>query len=256
MLTEFLKIVSIPFLGTSLGAANVFFLRKSIPPLFNKAMNGFAAGIMIAASVWSLIIPAIELSEKNCRAPFLPAAIGLWFGIFLFYIADKLLLAKHEKPDIVTHHHNPFMPILAIVIHNIPEGMALGVVFTAWAKGGDAVSYNSVLALALGIGVQNFPEGSIISLPLYGDGMRRSRAFLTGVLSAIAEALGSIITLLASRVILPLLPYLMCFAAGAMIFVVICELCPEMSDEGNSHFSVLLFALGFSVMMILDVALG
>ena len=255
MLTYLIKILSIPFIGTVLGAACVFVVKNGFSANLSRLMNSFAAGIMIAASVWSLIIPAIELCQAS-TFPFIPAAVGLWIGIFFFYILDKLLFSNQNKTFIAVNQQKQLMPLLAVIIHNIPEGMALGVVFTAWANGSDTVSYTAIVALALGIGAQNFPEGSIISLPLYGSGTSRTKAFFIGVISAVAEALGTIVTLMFSALILPLLPYLMCFAAGAMIFVVIEELCPEMNSEDSPHSSVLMFTLGFSVMMILDVALG
>ena len=219
-------------------------------------MNGFAAGIMIAASVWSLIIPAIELAEADYKHPFLPAAIGLWIGIVFFFITDKLLLINKDKMNIDSFKQKQFLPLLAVAIHNIPEGMALGVVFAAWLSGNEIITYSAILALAIGIGVQNFPEGSIISVPLYVSGTTRTRSFFLGILSAVAETVGTVVTLLAASYVLPLLPYLMCFAAGAMIYVVIGELCPEMSEGGISHVSLLMFAFGFSLMMVLDVALG
>lgn len=256
MLTEIIKIIAIPFLGTALGAACVFLVKKNINPTFQKSMNGFAAGIMIAASVWSLIIPAIELANVDYRYPFLPAAVGLWIGIIFFFLTDKLLLLKYNTSQIDINGKKQLLSLLAVAIHNIPEGMALGVVFAAWLSGNEIVTYSAIFALALGIGVQNFPEGSIISVPLYVGGSTRSKSFLLGILSAIAETVGTVLTLLAASYVLPLLPYLMCFAAGAMIYVVIGELCPEMSEGGISHIALLMFAFGFSLMMVLDVALG
>ena len=257
MLTEAIKIISIPFLGTALGAATVFIIKRSIDPLFQKCMNGFAAGIMIAASVWSLIIPAIELSEERYGLPVLPALIGLWFGKTSFFITDKLLFSKRYKYNIdnkSTNRHT--LTILAVAIHNVPEGMALGVLLAAWLMGSEAVTLSSVLALAIGIGVQNFPEGSIISVPLYAAGMKKRRAFRFGIISAVAELIGTVITLLCAPIIVPLLPYLMCFAAGAMIYVVIGELCPEMSEGDGSDIAIMMFSVGFSLMMALDVMLG
>lgn len=257
MLTEATKIILLPFLGTVLGAATVYAVKKSIDPLFQKIMNGFAAGIMIAASVWSLIIPAIELAAKDYRLVFLPALIGLWLGVGFFFITDKLLSLfsyRSDIADISANHHS--LTILAVAIHNIPEGMALGVVLASWLSKSGIVSYSEVFALALGIGVQNFPEGSIISVPLYASGANKHRSFLLGTVSAIAETVGTLITLLCAPLILPLLPYLMCFAAGAMIYVVIGELCPEMSEGEGAEVATVTFAVGFSLMMALDVALG
>lgn len=256
MLTDILIVFAIPFLGTALGSACVFAVRKELHPLFQKSMNGFAAGIMIAASVWSLIIPALELAKNAKLPPLIPAALGLWFGIALFYSADKLLFSKQFTPTLDKKQTKQLLPIIAVAVHNIPEGMALGVVFAAYLSGSELISYASVIALALGIGIQNFPEGSIISVPLFVNGKSKVRSFGIGILSAVAETLGTAVTLLASGLILPLLPYLLTFAAGAMIYVVIGELCPEMSEGGSSRIATLMFALGFSIMMILDVALG
>jgi len=256
MLTEIIKILAIPFLGTALGACCVFLVKKNLNPLFQKSMNGFAAGIMIAASVWSLIIPAIELAAANTATPFIPAAIGLWLGIIFFFLTDKLLYLKTYTSENAENPHKQLLPLLAVAIHNVPEGMALGVAFAAWLSGNEIITYSAIFALALGIGVQNFPEGSIISVPLYVSGKGRIRSFMLGIVSAIAETLGTVVTLLAASFILPLLPYLLCFAAGAMIYVVIGELCPEMSENGTSHVAILMFAVGFSLMMVLDVALG
>ena len=257
MLTEATKIIMIPFLGTTLGAATVFIIKRSINPLFQKCMNGFAAGIMIAASVWSLIIPAIELSEERYHLPVMPALTGLWIGIVFFFITDKLLSSTKYKSNIDNYASNTNqLTLLAVAIHNVPEGMALGVVLAAWLTGSDIVSYASILALAIGIGVQNFPEGSIISVPLYAGGMKKRRAFLLGIISAFAELIGTLITLLCAPIIVPLLPYLMCFAAGAMIYGVIGELCPEMSEGDGSEIAIMMFSVGFSLMMALDVMLG
>ena len=212
---------------------------------------------MIAASVWSLIIPAIELSEERYPLPVLPALIGLWLGIIFFFIVDKLLSTMNYKSNIdnnATKEHS--LTLFAVAIHNVPEGMALGVVLAAWLTGSGIVTYASILALAIGIGVQNFPEGSIISVPLYAGGMKKRRAFFLGTVSAVAETLGTLITLLCAPIILPRLPYLMCFAAGAMIYVVIGELCPEMSVGNGSDVAIMMFSVGFSLMMALDVMLG
>ena len=256
MLTDLLKIISIPFLGTVLGAAAVFVLRKGLKYSLARFLNGFASGIMIAASVWSLIIPAIALAEEGVLPSYMPAVIGLWSGIISFYLLNKLLLNKYNSSENAINKSISPITVLAITLHNIPEGMALGVIFAAWASGGGLVGWAAVMTLAIGIGAQNVPEGCIISLPLYANGRSKLYAFGIGVISAIAEALGSVLTLIAAPFISAALPYLMCFAAGAMIYVVVCELCPEMSTEKGEGMSVLPFALGFSVMMVLDVALG
>lgn len=257
MLTETIKILLLPFLGTALGSACVIFIKKQLNPLFQKSMNAFAAGIMIAASVWSLIIPSVELASINYKYPFLPAAIGLWLGIIFFFAIDYLLI-KFSSTDENngTIFRKKTLPLLAVAIHNFPEGMALGVLFAAWLSGSEQVAYSAVFALALGIAVQNFPEGSIISVPLFVNGTTKPVAFMLGILSAVAETLGTLLTVLAASYVLPLLPYLMCFAAGAMIYVVIGELCPEMSEDGNSNVAILMFTVGFSLMMMLDIAIG
>lgn len=257
MFAEIIKCISIPFIGTVLGSACVFFIRKNLNPLFGKSMNGFAAGIMIAASVWSLIIPAIEFSETNYTFAFLPAAIGLWLGILFFFVLDKIF--KHlennsASPDGKNRH--PSLPMIAVAVHNFPEGMALGVLFAALISDSSYVTLSSIYALSVGIGIQNFPEGSIISVPLYTSGTGKAKAFFLGVLSAVVETLGTVITVLAASWFIPVLPYLMCFAAGAMIYVVISELCPEKAEGEYSSVFTLMFAVGFSVMMVLDVALG
>ena len=257
MLTDTLRIILLPFLGTVLGAATVFTVKKRIDPLFQKIMNGFAAGVMIAASVWSLIIPAIDLAYGSVSLPILPALIGLWLGILFFFITDKLLSATKYAHFVNNSSQNcRSLTLLAVAIHNVPEGMALGIVLASWLSGNAVTTYTSVLALAIGIGVQNFPEGSIISVPLYAAGIKKWRAFALGMVSAIAEALGTLLTLLCAPIILPVLPYLMCFAAGAMIYVVIGELCPEMSEGEGSDVAIMMFSVGFSLMMALDVMLG
>lgn len=255
MLTDIIKIFLIPFSGTVIGAACVFFIGKARNAFFEKAMNGFAAGVMIASSVWSLIIPAIELSSDGILPVFLPAAIGLWIGIIFFFLLDKIL-DKFKTNAPATAQNGYLLTLLAIIIHNLPEGMALGVMCVAWLSGEPLVSMPGIITLALGIGIQNFPEGSIISVPLYVGGKSRAWAFFIGVASAIAETAGSVLMLLAAPIVIPILPYVMCFAAGAMIFVVINELCPEISEGKYTDLATLMFGVGFSVMMILDVALG
>lgn len=256
MLTEIIKILAIPFIGTALGAATVFFVNKNINSSFAISMNGFAAGIMIAASVWSLIIPALELAS-DVKYPFIPAALGLWMGILFFFFTDKLILFGSKRLSYVGgEFRSKVLPLLAVTIHNIPEGMALGVVFAAWASGNDVLEYSAILALAIGIGVQNFPEGSIISVPLHVKGTGKTKAFLLGIVSAVLETVGGVITVLASSYLIGILPYLMCFAAGAMIYIVIGELCPEMNEGENSDIGIMMFSFGFSLMMVLDVALG
>lgn len=255
MITDIIKMFLIPFFGTVIGAACVFFVGKARNPIFEKAMNGFAAGVMIASSVWSLIMPSLELSQGGILPVFLPAAIGLWVGIIFFFTLDKILekfkISSPAKPQ-----SGYLLTLLAIIIHNFPEGMALGVMCAAWLAGEPLISFAGIITLAVGIGIQNLPEGSIISVPLYVGGKSRLRAFWVGVISAVAETVGSVLMIIAAPLIIPILPYMMCFAAGAMIYVVISELCPEISEGRYTDLATLMFGVGFSVMMILDVALG
>lgn len=250
----------LPFLGTSLGAASVFFMKKAMSDGLQKGLTGFAAGVMTAASVWSLLIPAIERSEELGKWSFAPAAAGLWLG-FLFLLAlDHIIPHLHwgsaqpEGPS--SRLRRTTMMVLAVTLHNIPEGMAVGVVCAGYLAGDAEISSLGVLALALGIAIQNFPEGAIISLPLRAEGHSRIRAFAGGVLSGIVEPVGAVLTVLAARFVAPALPYFLSFAAGAMLYVVVEELIPEMSEGKHSNIGTIFFAVGFSVMMILDVALG
>ena len=255
MYFKIIGILFIPFLGTVLGAGCVFFMRSGKSPLLTKTMNGFAAGVMIASSVWSLIIPATEMSSNSVIPPFLPAAIGLWVGIIFFFSLDKII-DKFKTPKPSSEQNHFLLTLLAIILHNFPEGMALGVMCAALIAESPQITLSAATSLAIGIGVQNFPEGSIISLPLHTNGQSKPTSFAIGILSAVAETLGSLLMILASTIVLPILPYVMCFAAGAMIFVVINELCPEISEGQYVDIGTLAFCVGFSLMMILDVALG
>jgi ZIP family zinc transporter len=218
-------------------------------------MNGFAAGVMIASSVWSLIIPATEMSSEGALPSFLPAAIGLWIGIIFFFALDKIL-DNFKTIEPATEKNHILLTLLAIILHNFPEGMALGVMCAGLIANSPQITLAAATSLAVGIGVQNFPEGSIISVPLHASGKSKLKSFGIGILSAVAETLGSLLMILASTLVLPILPYVMCFAAGAMIFVVINELCPEISEGAYIDLGTLAFCTGFSLMMILDVALG
>ena len=239
----------IPFLGTTLGAACVFFVKNSIKPSVHKILLGFASGVMVAASVWSLLIPAMEMSDHLGRFAFIPAVTGLAVGMVFLLLMDKMIPHLHygsqdpEGPK--SGLARTTMLVLAVTLHNIPEGMAVGVVSAAGA-----------FALAVGIAIQNFPEGAIISLPLRGGGMGRKRAFLMGTLSGIVEPIGAVITIVLARIMSPILPYTLAFAAGAMLYVVVEELIPESSEGDHSDKGTLGFALGFMIMMTLDVALG
>lgn len=252
--------VLIPFLGTSLGAACVFFLKKSLGDLVQRALTGFAAGVMVAASIWSLLIPAIERSAERGRWAFAPAAVGFWVGVLFLLGLDHAIPHLHRNAQQAegpkSQLRRTTMMVLAVTLHNIPEGMAVGVVYAGYLAGDAKITSAGALALSLGIAIQNFPEGAIISLPLRAEGMGQTKAFAGGVLSGVVEPVGAVVTIWAAQVVLPALPYLLSFAAGAMLYVVVEELIPEMSQGQHSNVGTLCFALGFSVMMALDVALG
>ena len=252
--------ILIPFLGTSLGAACVFFLKKTLNDTVQRALTGFAAGVMVAASVWSLLIPAIEQSENMGKLSFLPAVIGFWIGILFLLTLDHVVPHLHQQSGQAegpkSQLRRTTMMVLAVTLHNIPEGMAVGVVYAGYLSGSAQITGAGALALSLGIAIQNFPEGAIISLPLRAEGVKKSKAFLGGVLSGVVEPIGAVLTILAAQFIVPALPYLLSFAAGAMLYVVVEELIPEMSQGRHSNVGTLFFAVGFSIMMMLDVALG
>ena len=250
----------IPFLGTSLGSACVLFMKKDLSDKVQRSLTGFAAGVMVAASIWSLLIPAIEQSSNMGNLSFIPAFIGFWLGVLFLFILDKLVPHIHAKSDeqegVKSKLHRSTMMVLAVTLHNIPEGMAVGVMFAGFLAGSSQITVTAALTLSLGIAIQNFPEGAIISLPLKAEGESKWKSFLGGVLSGVVEPIGAIITLLLAQLIIPALPYLLSFAAGAMIYVVVEELIPEMSQGHHSNIGTLFFAVGFSIMMVLDVALG
>ena len=252
--------VLIPFLGTSLGAGCVFFMKKSLSDTVQRALTGFAAGVMVAASVWSLLIPAIERSAGMGKLAFLPAVLGFWVGVLFLLALDHIIPHLHansgqpEGPK--SQLRRTTMMVLAVTLHNIPEGMAVGVVYAGYLAGDGQITAAGALALSLGIAIQNFPEGAIISMPLRAEGMKKSRAFAGGVLSGVVEPIGAVLTILAAGLIVPALPYLLSFAAGAMLYGVVEELIPEMSQGRHSNIGTVFFALGFSVMMLMDVALG
>lgn len=252
--------ILIPFLGTSLGAACVFFMKKAMSDTLQRILTGFAAGVMVAASVWSLLIPAIEQSGQMGKLSFIPAVVGFWLGILFLLLLDHVIPHLHrgseEAEGPKTKLQKTTMLVLAVTLHNIPEGMAVGVVYAGYLAGNSGITAMGALALAIGIAIQNFPEGAIISMPLKAEGIGKGKAFMGGVLSGIVEPIGAIITILAAGVIVPALPYLLSFAAGAMIYVVVEELIPEMSEGNHSNIGTVFFAVGFSVMMMLDVALG
>ena len=250
----------IPFLGTSAGAACVFFMKKQLRSGVQRALSGFAAGVMVAASIWSLLIPAMEQSEGMGTMAFLPAVCGFWAGTLLLLLLDHIIPHLHINEEKAEGPRSSLakstMMVLAVTLHNIPEGMAVGVVYAGYHSGRADITAGGALALALGIAIQNFPEGAIISLPLHAQGRSRPRAFLDGMLSGAVEPVGALLMLLAAERLLPAMPYLLSFAAGAMMYVVVEELVPEMAEGEHSNIGVLMFAFGFTLMMALDVALG
>ena len=260
MYLEIISAVFIPFLGTVIGASCVFFLKGQMNRTLQRSLTGFAAGVMVAASVWSLIIPAMEQSEHMGKLSFLPAFIGVWAG-FLFLLAlDQFIPHLHLNTDCPEgapcNLGKSTMMVIAVALHNLPEGMAVGVVVASWLTGSETISVAGAMALSLGIALQNLPEGAIISMPLKSGGMKRGRAFAYGALSGAVEPLGAIITILLASIVVPILPYLLAFSAGAMLYVVVEELIPEMSEGEHSNIGTIFFAVGFTLMMVLDVALG
>ena len=256
---EVLSGLLLPFLGTTLGAGCVFFMKKGMRPTVQRILTGFAAGVMVAASIWSLIIPAMEQSTGLGKWSFIPAVGGFWLGILLLLVLDRIIPHMHmdrqcEGPN--CNLQKSTMLVFAVALHNFPEGMAVGVVFAGWMSGNAQMSLAGAMILALGIAIQNFPEGAIISMPLRAEGMGKGKAFLYGVLSGIIEPIGAIITILAAEFFTPILPYCLSLAAGAMFYVVVEELIPEMSEGEHSNIGTIAFTVGFTLMMILDVALG
>lgn len=260
MSIEVVQGILIPFAGTSLGAACVFFMQRTLRPMIQRALTGFAAGVMVAASIWSLLIPAMEQSASMGKLSFFPAVAGFWIGVLFLLVLDRVIPHLHmgsseaEGPSVSLQRTT--MLVFAVVLHNIPEGMAVGVVYAGWLAGNSGLTLMGAMALSIGIAIQNFPEGAIISMPLRAEGMGKGKSFVCGVLSGAVEPIGAWITILAAEHIVPWLPYLLSFAAGAMMYVVVEELIPEMSEGRHSNVGTLLFAVGFTLMMTLDVALG
>ena len=253
--------ILIPFLGTTLGAACVFFLKKALSESLQRALTGFAAGVMVAASVWSLLIPAIEQASGMGRLSFAPAVIGFWCGILFLLLLDHVIPHLHRNCEQTegpkTHLQRSTMLLLAVTLHNIPEGMAVGVMYAGYLSGNAQITAAGALALSLGIAIQNFPEGAIISLPLKAENdMSRGKAFLGGMLSGVVEPIAAFLTILLSDLLTPVLPWFLSFAAGAMLYVVVEELIPEASEGEHSNIGTIGFAVGFALMMVLDVALG
>lgn len=252
--------LAIPFIGTSLGAGTVFFMKKEMNPSVQKFLLGFASGVMIAASVWSLLLPAIEMAEGQGKIPWIPAAVGFMVGIGFLLLLDTIIPHLHINSDqpegIHARIQKSTMLVLAVTLHNIPEGMAVGVVFAGVMAGNATITMAGAFALSIGIAIQNFPEGAIISMPLHGNGLSKPRSFAYGVASGIVEPIGAVITILLTSLIVPVLPYILAFAAGAMIYVVVEELIPEAQAGEHSNLGTIGVAVGFVIMMILDVTLG
>jgi len=252
--------IMLPFFGTALGAACVFLFRRELRPSLQKSFLGFASGVMVAASVWSLLIPAMDMSEAMGKFAFVPAAVGFLLGIAFLLFMDKAVPHLHmgseqsEGPRVALKKTT--MLVLAVTLHNIPEGFSAGAVFAGVLAQNSTVTLAGAFALSIGIAIQNFPEGAIISLPLRSEGMGRGRSFLCGALSGIVEPIAAGLTLLLAAYVQPILPYLLSFSAGAMIYVVVEELIPEASEGEHSNIGTITFALGFVLMMVLDVALG
>ncbi|MCR5594653.1 MAG: ZIP family metal transporter [Lachnospiraceae bacterium] len=260
MNTTVLLGVIIPFIGTCAGSACVFFMRGQMKRSVERALTGFAAGVMVAASVWSLLIPAMEQSAGMGKLSFVPSVAGFWLGILFLLLLDEVIPHLHlnasESEGPKSKLARTTMMVLAVTLHNIPEGMAVGVVYAGLVSGSAEITAGGALALALGIAIQNFPEGAIISMPLHAEGKTRFKAFLDGVLSGAVEPLGALLTIFAASHVVPAMPYMLSFAAGAMLYVVVEELIPEMSEGEHSNIGVVMFAVGFTLMMTLDVALG
>lgn len=252
--------ILVPFFGTTAGSACAFFLQDELKPQVQKALLGFAAGVMVAASVWSLLIPAMEMAAGLGRLAFLPAVIGLLLGMAFLLLMDRVVPHLHLDSQVSEGPPSSLkkttMLVLAVTLHNIPEGMAVGVVLAGAALGESEVSMAGALALSVGIAIQNFPEGAIISLPLRSEGETRKKAFFHGTLSGAVEPVAAVLTILLAEHIRPVLPYLLAFAAGAMLYVVVEELVPESAEGEHSNIGTIGFAVGFAIMMMLDVALG
>lgn len=260
MNTQLLCGLFIPFLGTAAGLGCVFFMKQKLGRGIQRALTGFAAGVMTAASIWSLIIPAMDMSEDMGKLSFLPAVVGFWCGVLFLLMLDSLIPHLHMNSDkaegLPSKLARTTMMILAVTLHNIPEGMAVGIVYAGVLTDSADMTSGGALALALGIAIQNFPEGAIISMPLHAEGKSKWKSFVDGVLSGAVEPIGALLTILFASHLLMIMPYLLSFAAGAMIYVVVEELIPEMSEGEHSNVGVVLFSVGFTMMMTLDTMLG
>lgn len=250
----------IPFLGTVLGSATVFLMKNKLSKKVEKLLMGFAAGVMMSASIWSLIMPSMEMAQEQGITQWMPAAIGFSLGIIFLLILDSIIphmhLQSRKKEGLKSKLKETTMLVFAVTLHNIPEGMAVGVLFAGVILGETGITVMGALVLALGIAIQNFPEGAIISMPLKEEGVSKTKSFIYGALSGIVEPIAAIITILLTNIVVPILPYLLSFAAGAMIYVVVEELIPESQAGEHSNIGTIGVAIGFVIMMILDVALG
>lgn len=249
-----------PLLGTVLGAACVFFMRKRISPLLQKTLTGFAAGVMVAASVWSLLIPSMEMTGKEGIMSIVPALVGFAAGIAFLLFLDDIIPHQHidsnESEGPKSRLSRTSKLTFAVTLHNLPEGMAVGAALAGAMAHNSYMSMAGALALSLGIAIQNFPEGAIVSMPLRSAGNSRRKSFIIGALSGVVEPIGAIITIILSSIVLPILPYMLAFAAGAMMYVVVEELIPETQEGKHSNMGTIGFAFGFMMMMLLDVVLG
>ncbi|MGN0393883.1 MAG: ZIP family metal transporter [Coprococcus sp.] len=258
-MTKFI-VLMVPFIGTSMGSLMVFFMKDKISEKLEKMLLGFAAGVMLAAAVWSLLIPSLEMSKGLSVPGWFPAIVGFLLGNAFLLAIDSLVPHLHlesNKPEgVKSKLSKTTMLLFAVTIHNIPEGMAVGVAYAGAASGDTGITIAGALALSIGIAIQNFPEGAIISMPLKGEGMNKGKSFLCGVLSGVVEPVGAFVTILLAAKIIPIMPYLLSFAAGAMIYVVIEELIPEAQAGEHSNIGTIGAAIGFALMMVLDVALG
>lgn len=257
---ELALVILLPFLGTTAGAACVYFMKDKMNNTLQKGLLGFAAGVMTAASVWSLLIPSMDLSVGMGKLSFIPALVGFLAGIAFLLILDETIphlhLNSNSPEGVKSKLGKNSMLFLAVTLHNIPEGMAVGILFAGYASGNHAITFSAALTLAIGIAIQNFPEGAIISMPLRSEGVSKHKSFFFGTMSGIVEPIAAILTVILSKHVEPVLPYLLAFAAGAMIYVVVEELIPEASQGNHSNIGIIGFAVGFALMMVLDVALG
>ena len=260
MTIEMLQEIFIPFAGTTLGAGCVFFIKGKLNMRLQRIFTGFAAGVMVAASIWSLLIPSLENAGHMGKWAFMPAVTGFWMGVIFLAAMDKAVPHLHMNSETAEGPKSKLqrttMMILALVLHNIPEGMAVGVLYAGTMIQGTDITVTAALVLSLGIAIQNFPEGAIISIPLHGEGVKKSKAFTYGMLSGLVEPIAAVFTILVAELVVPALPYMLGFAAGAMIYVVVEELIPEMSEGEHSHLGTFMFMIGFTAMMVMDVVLG